>query len=91
MSVKSALQDFHEKPNLVKAWIRAGLKWWDSHPNANSHKKFTDIYEVFVHNYFYRSYEDFDAEVGSLNTYDLQVVAVEAFEELIKEKYIVVK
>ena len=33
----------------------------------------------------------FDAETGSLNTYDLQVVAVEAFEELIKEKYIVVK
>lgn len=63
MSVKSALQDFHEKPNLVKAWIRAGLKWWDSHPNANSHKKFADIYEVFVHNYFYRSYEDFDNAV----------------------------
>ena len=33
----------------------------------------------------------FDADVGSLNTYDLQIVAVEAFEELIKEKYIVVK
>lgn len=35
--------------------------------------------------------EYFDADVGSLNTYDLQIVAVEAFEELIKEKYIVVK
>lgn len=33
----------------------------------------------------------FDADVGSLNTYDLQIVAVEAFEELIKEKYIVFK
>ena len=63
MSVKSALKDFHEHPNLVKAWIRAGQVWWDNHPNANSHKKFASIYEVFVHNYFYRSYEDFQTSI----------------------------
>lgn len=59
MSQKGQLEDFRNNPQLVKLWIKAGQKWWDSHPNASSHQKFNDIYELFVHNVFYRTYEEF--------------------------------
>ena len=64
----NGLADFKKHPNLVKAWIRNGKKWYDSHPNASSRKKFKDIYELFVHNVFFNSYEDFYLSVrgGSL-------------------------
>lgn len=53
------VDDFVERPNLVKAWIRAGKVWWNSHPNANSHKKFASIYDLFAHNVFFDSYWKF--------------------------------
>lgn len=59
MSHKGQLEDFKNNPKLVKLWIKAGQKWWDAHPSANSHQKFNNIYELFVHNVFYLSYEEF--------------------------------
>lgn len=56
----NGLADFEKYPNLVKAWINAGLVWWDTHPNAKSHKKFESIYDLFVHNVFFKSYDKFD-------------------------------
>lgn len=56
--------DFIKHPNLVRAWIRFGKIWWDNHPNANSHKKFRSIYELFVHNVFFDSYDAFELSVG---------------------------
>lgn len=53
------LEDFEKYPNLVKAWINAGMVWWNTHPNANSHKKFESIYDLFVHNVFFDSYAKF--------------------------------
>lgn len=51
--------DFLEYPKMLKAWLRAGKVWWETHPNANSHKKFKDVYELMYHNIFCDSYEDF--------------------------------
>lgn len=59
MSKKAMQRDFHRYPRLVKLWIKAGQKWWDTHPNLSSRKKFKDIYELFVHNVFFDSYDDF--------------------------------
>lgn len=53
------LEDFEKYPNLVKAWINAGMVWWNTHPKANSHKKFESIYDLFVHNVFFDSYAKF--------------------------------
>lgn len=55
----NGLSDFKNNPNLVKAWINNGLIWWNNHPNAKSRKKFKNIYELFVHNVFFNSYEKF--------------------------------
>ena len=53
------LEDFEKYPNLVKAWVNAGMVWWNTHPNANSHKKFESVYDLFVHNVFFDSYAKF--------------------------------
>lgn len=46
-------------PRFLKAYLRAGKKWWDSHPNVGSVRKFRTVYDLFVHNVFYDSYDDF--------------------------------
>ena len=55
------LSDFKSNPQLVKLWLKAGQIWWDK-PRAkelNSKNKFSNIYELFAHNIFFQSYEDF--------------------------------
>ena len=59
LSPTSAIEDFKKYPKMLKAWIRAGQKWWDSHPGARSHRKFGDVYELMYHNLFCRSYQQF--------------------------------
>lgn len=54
----NGLADFKAHPKLVRAWLRAGKKWWDSKPNIKSRKKFSDIYELFVSDIFFKSYEE---------------------------------
>ena len=70
------LSDFKENPLLVKAWISAGQEWWNK-PRENpirSHVKFESIYDLFVHNIFFRSYESFsiakEGVFGKMNCKD---------------------
>lgn len=55
------LQDFKNNPRMVKAWIDAGQTWWNKPRTKDiaSKAKFGNIYELFVHNVFFESYEDF--------------------------------
>jgi phosphoadenosine phosphosulfate reductase len=53
------LADFKANPRFLKAYLRAGKKWWDSHPNVASVRNFRTVYDLFVHNVFYDSYDDF--------------------------------
>lgn len=55
----NGLADFKKYPNIVKAWINAGMAWWNTHPNANSHKNYESIYDLFVHDVFFDSYTKF--------------------------------
>lgn len=57
----NGLSDFKATPSLVKAWLRAGLVWWDKprEKEIKSKAKFGDIYGLFVHNLFFDTYEDF--------------------------------
>ena len=55
----NGLADFKKYPNIVKAWINAGMVWWNTHPNAKSHKNYESIYDLFVHNVFFDSYTKF--------------------------------
>lgn len=58
LSKDRGLKEFKRYPNLVKAWLQAGKRWWENHPNIKTHKNFRSIYEVFVGNLFFESYED---------------------------------
>lgn len=55
------LSDFKENPKMVKAWITAGQIWWDKprEKEIKSKTKFDNIYELFAHNIFFDTYEDF--------------------------------
>ena len=50
-----SIGDFKEHPALVRAWIRNGQIWWDTHKLKKLKKKFNNIYEVFVCNMFFSS------------------------------------
>lgn len=60
----NGLSYFKKYPNLVKAWCMNGQIWLDTHPNTACHKKFSDVYELFVHNVFYNTYEEFKLSIG---------------------------
>lgn len=53
--------DFKRYPNFVKQYIKSGKKWWDKPriKKARSCEKFESIYDLFVHNVFFDSYESF--------------------------------
>ena len=53
------LSEFKANPRLVKMWLKAGCRWWDTHPTAASRKKFSSVYDLFVHNVFFSTYQDF--------------------------------
>lgn len=73
--------DFKAYPKLVKAWIRAGKVWFDTHPDAKCHKKFGNVYNVFFHNVFCDSYRDYLSKIST----DLWGNKLDCKEEL--EKY----
>ena len=50
---------FQKDPKLLKRWIECGQIWWDTHANTGSRKKFANIYELMVHNLFFRTYDKF--------------------------------
>ena len=59
LSVKNAIMDFHQYPQLLKLYLKNGQYWLDTHPNVASHRKFGNVYNLFFHNYFCKSYEDY--------------------------------
>ena len=52
-------KDFLAHPRMVRAYIQHGKIWWESHPNARSHSKFECIHDLFFHNVFCDSYNDY--------------------------------
>jgi len=57
----NGLADFKKYPKFVKLYIQSGLVWWNKHriKPLRSMSKFESIYDLFVHNVFYDTYEDF--------------------------------
>jgi len=67
------LADFKAHPNFVKAWINAGQEWWDKPRKKDIRSKatFESIYDLFVHNIFFKSYESFSiAKSGVFGSMD---------------------
>lgn len=55
----AGLSDFKKNTKMVSVWLNHGIVWWNTHPEANSHKKFESIYDLFVQNIFFNDYLSF--------------------------------
>lgn len=60
------LSDFKANPRLVRFWLRNGEIWWKTHKLKKTKQKFRNIYEVFVSNLFFDSYEEFHDAIDSM-------------------------
>lgn len=58
-SAKKRREEFLKHPKWLKAWINAGVRYWESHPNIRGRRKFNDPYELLYQELFCNSYEDF--------------------------------
>lgn len=52
-SNKKRIAVFKEHPKLVRQYLRAGKKFWDSHPDCETRKNYADVYEWFVRDVFF--------------------------------------
>lgn len=50
---RKRIEEFKAHPNMVKAYIRAGEKWFNNHPNTASAKRYSTIYAKFVRDLFF--------------------------------------
>lgn len=57
---KKRIAEFKRYPNMVKAYIRAGQQYRDTHPDAVFTKNYDNIYDAFVRFLFYENDRDFE-------------------------------
>ena len=65
-SYKKRIEQFKEHPNMVKAYIRAGQKYRDTHPDAKSTHLYNDVYEWFYRDVFCYSQAEFEQTKGGM-------------------------
>ena len=65
-SKKHRIQEFKRYPNMVKAYIRAGQRFRDTHPDAAFTRKYEDIYDAFVRFLFFDRDYDFQQQKEGL-------------------------
>ena len=65
-STKKRLAQFRERPNMVKAYIRAEQKFRDTHPDAKTTKLYADVYEWAVREFFYDRQWQFEQSQGGM-------------------------
>lgn len=63
---KKRICEFMEHPNMVKAYIKSGKKYMDTHPQSELKEKYGDAYTYFYRNVFCDSEEKFNQFDNSL-------------------------
>lgn len=70
-SKRKRIEAFKQYPNMVKAYIIAGQKFRDTHPDAKTAKMYDNVYEWFVRDVFFEKQKDFnDNERGMFGKID---------------------
>lgn len=59
---KKRIKEFKKYPNMVKAYIRAGQKYRDTHPNVKRVIDNADVYEWFVRELFFETNKNWNKE-----------------------------
>ena len=71
-STKKRIEQFKMYPNMVKAYIRAGQKFRDTHPETKTAKMYSDVYEWFVRDVFFErqwKFEQHKRDVFGITSY----------------------
>ena len=58
---KKRIRYFERVPGMVKAYIRAGQRFRDTHPNVETITMYRDVYEWFVRDVFFETQDDWEA------------------------------
>lgn len=59
MYYKKRLEQFKQRPGMVKAYLRCGEEFLKSHPESKVAKQYSDVYEYFVANAFFANHRDY--------------------------------
>lgn len=62
----NGLSHFKENPRLVRAWIKNGRIWWNTHPLTKTKAKFQTIEDVFIRNVFFKDFEQFKLSMSDM-------------------------
>lgn len=84
MKSDNGLSDFKKYPKMARAWIKAGQKWLDTHPNVACHQKFNNACELFAHNVFFNTYDAFDISRGGGLFEELKIDYTEFLQQYFK-------
>lgn len=63
---KKRIEQFKQHPKMVRAYIRAGLKFRENHPTAKSIKTHPTVYQQFVRDVFFERQNAFEAQQNGL-------------------------
>ena len=56
--------DFREYPKMLRLWVRAFQKWWDTHPNSRTRNHFPTIYHNIYFKFFCESMVDYNIKMS---------------------------
>lgn len=56
---KKRLLEFEKNPRMVRFYLRAGVEYWESHPNIKKREYFRDVYDWFVCDVFCKDLNEF--------------------------------
>lgn len=59
-SRKKRIIEFQSHPLIAKAYLRAGQKFMDSHPNCKARERYETVYEWFTRDVFFSRNEEWD-------------------------------
>lgn len=62
---KKRIKYFEQFPGMVKAYIRAGQRFRNTHPDVETITMYGDVYEWFVRDVFFETQDDWDAHKQS--------------------------
>lgn len=65
-SKRKRIEDFKARPKMVKAYIKAGKKYFDAHRDVKCCQKYEDIYEWFTREVFYEKQKEWEASKSAL-------------------------
>ena len=60
ISRRKRIVEFQEYPKMVKAYLRAGKRFMDTHPDSRTCQRYDNVYEWFTRNIFYSSNADWN-------------------------------